>query len=87
MVEFDADEFMFVEPDEKAGVPEELRALFDSAWIDLDDDDDDGAGDDAEGWVGLEMAVRHTGVTFTAEDLRRAVGAGYHRVRSLTYLE
>ena len=83
-LEFDADEFMFVEAEQKAAVPPELRALFDSAWIDLDAEDDEG---EAEGWVGLEMAARHTGVRFTADDLRSAVTAGYHRVRSLTYFK
>jgi hypothetical protein len=83
-LEFDSDEFKFVEAEEKQAVPEELRPLFDSAWIDLDADDDE---DGEEGWVGLEMAALHTGVRLTTEDLRRAVAAGYHRVRSLTYLE
>jgi hypothetical protein len=33
------------------------------------------------------MAVKHTGVTVTSDDLRRSVQLGYHRVRSQTYWE
>lgn len=82
---FDADEFMYVDEDEKAAVPPELRPMFDSAWFDLD------AGGDAEmepsGFVGFAMAAIHTRVTVTADDLTRACLQGYHRVRTLTYLD
>jgi hypothetical protein len=85
VVLFDADEFMYVEEHEKESVPSELRPMFDSAWVDLDaaGDDDEGVG----GFVGYAMAATHTGVVVTAEDLARAEQQGYHRVRTLTYLE
>jgi hypothetical protein len=82
---FDADEFMYVDEHEKESVPSELRPMFDSAWVNLD-----AAGDDDEGgrgFIGYAMAATHTGVVVTAEDLIRAVQPGYHRVRTLTYLE
>ena len=85
VVEFDSHEFRYVEEDEKAAVPAELRPLFESAWIDPEADEDDLDASDA--WVGMEMAVLHTGVRPAVGDLRRAIEAGYHRVRSLTYLE
>lgn len=84
-VVFDADEFMYVDEEEKAAVPPQLRPIFDSAWFDLD------AGGDAEvepsGFVGFAMAAMHTDAVVTAEDLTRAAQQGYHRVRTLTYLE
>lgn len=84
VVLFDADEFRYTEEREKASVPHELRPLFDSAWASLDSDSDD---DGDLGFVGYAMAAVHTGVVVTADDLIRAMREGYHRVRTLTYLE
>ena len=84
-VVFDADEFMYVTEHEKESVPPELRLMFDSARVNLDAEGD---GDEGErGFVGFAMAAIHTGVVVTGEDLTRAVQPGYHRVRTLTYLE
>jgi hypothetical protein len=83
-LEFDANEFTFVDEEEKALVPAELRPLFDSAWVDLDADDEDDASDE---WVGLAMAVLYTGVRITTADLVTARELGYHRVPTLTYLD
>jgi hypothetical protein len=84
-LEFDADEFVDIREDEKSAVPPELRPLFDTAWIDLDDDDDEEVGSDE--WVGFAMAALHTDVQVTTADLVGARERGYHRVRALTYLE
>jgi hypothetical protein len=84
---FDADEFMYVEEDEKDALPRELLPMFESVWVDLGDDGDDGDHEDAGGFVGYAMAAKHTGVVVTSDDLRRAVQQGYHRVPTLTYLE
>lgn len=83
VLQFDADEFAFVEEDEKASVPDDLRALFDTAWI---GDDDDPDSDEAAVSVALRMAALRTGVVVTTDDLARAQEAGWHRVRGLTYL-
>jgi Family of unknown function (DUF6461) len=83
---FDEDEYMFIESEEKDRVPPELRSLFDSAWVDLDDDDAESESGLAGVVVGVAMASLFTGLRVTSEDLRRAVTSGYHRVRSLMYL-
>jgi hypothetical protein len=85
VVLFDDNEFKYVEADEREAVPAELRELFDSAWVDLDADDD--VYQPVEGFVGYAMAAVHTGVVVTGDDLKRAAEGGYHRVRMLTYLE
>jgi len=85
---FDADEFMYVEEHEKEPVPEELRAMFDAAWVDLDSEEDvEDEGQPAGVEVAYAMAVAHTGVAVTGDDLKRAIALGYHRVRTLTYLD
>ncbi len=68
---------------ESLTVPSELRPLFDSASVDLESDSEDAGS----GFVGYAMAATHTGVVVTGDDLRRAVRQGYHRVRTLTYLD
>ena len=73
-----------MEERERESVPSELRPLFDSASVDLESDSDDDAG---SGCVGYAMAATHTGVVVTGDDLRCAVRQGYHRVRTLTYLD
>lgn len=87
VVVFDADEFMYVEEQEKESVPPELRPMFDSAWVNLDADADADGDEEGSGFVGYAMAATHTGVVVTGEDLTRAVQQGYHRVRTLTYFE
>ena len=84
VVLFDADEFRYVEEREKESVPPELRPLFESASANLESESDDAADG---GFVAYAMAATHTGVVVTSDDLRRAVRQGYHRVRTLTYLE
>jgi hypothetical protein len=86
---FDDNEFMYVEAEDKEQVPQELRALFDSAWVDLDEEeDDDGGIDDPAGvLVALAMATLFTGVEVSATDLQRARESTYHVVKSLTYLD
>lgn len=84
---FDADEFMYVEEEEKAGVPSELLTMFDAAWVDLDSDE----GDAEPGWAGIvhaiAMASAFTGLAVTSDDLRRAMDLGYHRIETMTYLD
>ena len=80
---FDADEYTFVE--DRSGVPAELRALFDRAWVDLEADDAD-EGDDPM-TVALAMAELVTGIELTAEQLEEAYGrdAPRHLVPVLRY--
>ena len=85
VVVFDAHEYMYVTEQEKDAVPPELRPMFDSARVNLDADGDDDEG--GSGFVGYAMAAIHTGVVVTGEDLTRAAQQGWHRVRTLTYLE
>jgi hypothetical protein len=72
VVLFDDPEYIFLDADDRSRVPDELRPLFDLAWIDLDDeassDDDDGLLAFA---VGLAMAEHVTGIALTGEDLGR----------------
>lgn len=65
---FDADEYVFVE--DRSGVPAELRALFDRAWVDLDAEDEDEAENPLA--VALAMAELVTGIEVTVEDVERA---------------
>ena len=62
---FDDDEYTFIE--DRMRVPDELRALFDLAWVDLDDDDHEPVEEDSIA-VGLAMAEVITGRRLTAED-------------------
>lgn len=61
---FDDDEYMYT--DDRSGVPEELRPLFDLAWVDLAEEDSFGADGVA---VALAMVEVITGVRLTREDL------------------
>lgn len=85
---FDDPEYTFLDPDDRSRVPDELRSLFDLAWVDLDADLDD-ADDDVIGFVvGLAMAEVVTGITLTADDLGRLWEAGPDEmlpVRTLAY--
>lgn len=84
---FDAHEYTFVEPEDKARVPAELADLFESAWVDLGGDSE-GEGDELGGVLtAMAMATVFTGVSASAQDIQRAQAGGYHRVRTLTYLE
>ena len=82
---FDADEYIFVE--DRSAVPDELRDLFDRAWVDLGAEDV-GEGEDAVA-VALAMAEVVTGVEVTAEDVHRAGERGVprHLVPTLRYAE
>lgn len=82
---FDSDDYPFVEREEKAEVPAELLALFDTAWVDLDDEGDSEDDGTSGLLVGMAMVAAFTGVTVTVDDLRRATDAGYHRVRTGAY--
>lgn len=86
---FDSNAFAFVDREERQQVPPELASLFDSAWVDLDEDDDgvDDQSDLAAVFTAMAMATEFTGVSATAHDLQRAKDGGYYRVRTLTYLE
>ena len=86
MLLFDDDEFTFIDADDRSRVPDELRPLFDLAWVDLDADDHD--EDDNPIAVALAMAEVVTGVAVTAEDFERAMSlptSEWHRVRTLRY--
>lgn len=45
------------------------------------------ASEESRGFIGCAMAARYTGVEVTVEDLDRATQSGWHRVRTLTYLD
>lgn len=85
---FDDDEFTFIDAEDRSRVPDELRPLFDLAWVDVDSDDE---GEDDEGnpiAVALAMAEATTGVVLTLEDLERLMDLPrdeFHRVRTLRY--
>lgn len=79
-VVFDDDEYPYLE--DPARVPAELRPLFDTAWVDEDDDADDEAHPFP---VGLAMAELVTGLRLTAEDLQRVADSGYRLAPSLVY--
>ena len=89
---FDDNEFTFIAADERSRVPDELRPLFDLAWVDLDAEDGD-EDEDEDGnpiAVALAMAEQVTGVVLTAEDFERMMSLPreeWHRVRTLRYAE
>ncbi|HSU02889.1 MAG TPA: DUF6461 domain-containing protein [Nocardioides sp.] len=85
---FDDDEFAFIEADDRTRVPDELRPLFDLAWVDLDADDPDEHDDRNPIGVALAMAEAVTGVDLTEEDFERAMSlprSEWHAVRTLAY--
>jgi hypothetical protein len=66
---FDDPEYTYLEADDRSRVPAELRHVFNLAWVDLDEVDDDG---EAMAFaVGLTMAELVTGIVLTADDLER----------------
>jgi hypothetical protein len=88
---FDADEYMYVRAEEKARVPESLRELFDSEWVDLDADEED-ESDEEEGFnrpfaVGLAMAESFTGLRLTVDDLERVDDSAPRSAPSLAYMD
>ncbi|WP_322919398.1 DUF6461 domain-containing protein [Nocardioides renjunii] len=81
---FDDDEYRFVE--DRSSVPEEIRALFDLAWVDLSRDELEAREDDTRA-VGLAMAEVVTGIRLTPADAARLEGddATVVAVRQLQY--
>ena len=85
---FDDDEFIFIGADQRSQVPDELRPLFDLAWVDLDADDQDEEVDPVA--VALAMAEVVTGVVLTEEDFTRLAElprSEWHGVRMMSYVE
>lgn len=81
---FDDDEYRFL--DDRDSVPQELRALFDLAWVDLTQDDLEAQEDDTTA-VGLAMAEVVTGIRLTPADADALEGDGATviAVRQLQY--
>ena len=80
---FDDDEYVYIEDLDR--VPDELRPIFDLAWVDLDSDDDgDGVGPVP---VAMAMAETVTCLEVTAEHLRELTASTYYRARSQVYFE
>ena len=85
---FDDDEFIFIGDDQRSQVPDELRPLFDLAWIDVDADEQDEEVDPVA--VALAMAEVVTGLVLTADDFTRLAElprSEWHGVRTLAYAE
>jgi len=81
---FDSDEYIFHE--DRDSVPDEVRALFDLAWVDLTKDDLDPQEDDSTA-VGFAMAEMLTGIHLTSADAANHEGEGVTvvAVRQLQY--
>lgn len=81
---FDENEYTFLE--DRDSVPQEVRALFDLAWVDLTEDDPDPQEDDSTA-VGLAMAEVVTGIHLTPADAANLEGddATVIAVRQLQY--
>lgn len=81
---FDNDEYRFLE--DRASVPQEIRALFDLAWFDLSKDEFEAQEDDTTA-VGLAMAEVMTGIRLTPADAANLEGddATVIAVRQLQY--
>lgn len=71
VVLFDDPEYTYLDADDLSRVPDELRPLFDLAWVDLDSDDEDDDSDVIAFAVGLAMAEQVTGIALSADDLGR----------------
>jgi hypothetical protein len=82
---FDDDEWRFLE--DRATVPEEVRALFDLGWFDVSVDDFEAQEEDTTA-VGLAMAEVATGLRVTSADVERLEGgdATTVAVRQLQYV-
>jgi hypothetical protein len=81
---FDDDEYTFI--DNPAVVPQELRALFDLAWVDLEADSDSYDGADPTA-VSLAMAEVVTGLTLTRADLADVSEAQYFHGPAQVYAD
>lgn len=68
---FDDPEYTYLDADDRSRVPDELRPLFDLAWVDLQSDEEDDESDVIAFAVGLAMAEVVTGIHLTADDLLR----------------
>ena len=77
---FDDDEYVYVS--DRSQVPHRLRALFDAAWVDLDEGEDDEADPLA---TGLAMAEVVTGVTIAGEQVASLLESGFYRAPSQRY--
>jgi len=85
---FDDHEYIFIDSAARSRVPDELRPLFDLAWIDVDADEVDEDADPTA--VALAMAELATGVVLTAEDFERLEElprSDWHGVRMMRYVE
>ncbi len=88
---FDDHEYIFIEAGERSRVPDELRPLFDLAWIDVHADDQNDQDEEVDATaVALAMAELCTGVVLTAEDFERLEElprSAWHGVRTMRYVE
>ena len=85
---FDDDEYIFIDAERRSQVPDELRPLFDLAWVDVDADDQEEEADPVA--VALAMAELVTGIVLTAEDFTRLAElprSEWHGVRLMSYVE
>ena len=85
---FDDHEYIFIDSAARSRVPDELRPLFDLAWIDVDADEVDEDTDPTA--VALAMAELATGVVLMAEDFERLEElprSDWHGVRMMRYVE
>ena len=85
---FDDNEYIFIGADDRSRVPDELRPLFDLAWVDVDADEQDTEADPVA--VAWAMAEVVTGVVLTEEDFTRLAElprSEWHGVRTMSYVE
>ena len=80
---FDDDEFIYL--NDRGRVPAELRALFDAAWSDWDDDDQEERADPFS--TGLAMAELITGVELTEDQVTAVLESDFFAAPSLRYPE
>lgn len=87
---FDDDEYIFIDDEDRSRVPDELRPLFDLAWIDVEADDHDEDDEADPTGVALAMSELATGIVLTAEDFERLEELprdAWHAVRTMRYVE
>jgi hypothetical protein len=77
---FDDDEFIYI--DDRGRVPGELRRLFDAAWVDLDDDSEEGEEPFA---TGLAMAELVTGLELTEDQVAAVLESEFFWAPSLRF--
>ena len=78
---FDDDEFIYVKDPDR--LPGELRPLFDEAWDDLENENEEGRADPLS--TGLAMAEVATGVELTAGDVAAVLESGFFLAPSHRY--